>query len=51
MRLTDESVRKEMGQRGKEAVMQRYNWKVDEKRLLHAIGRTAGPKESRSCAA
>ena len=51
LRLTDESVRGEMGRRGREAVMQRYNWTIDEKRLLDAIERTAGRRESRSCVA
>lgn len=49
--LTDESVREEMGRRGREAVMQRYNWTVDEQRLLRAMECTARRRESRPCVA
>lgn len=51
LRLTDEAVRVEMGRRGLEAVMQRYNWTIDEQRLLHAIENVTRGKESRSCVA
>lgn len=49
--LTDESIRGEMGRKGREAVMRRYNWANDEQRLLHAIDDVTGRRESQSCVA
>lgn len=51
MSLTEESIRGEMGRRGREAVMQRYNWTIDEQRLLRVIEDVTGRKESWSCVA
>ena len=45
LRLTDESIRAEMGRRGREAVARRYNWEVDEKRLFNAIKLVSGRSE------
>jgi glycosyltransferase involved in cell wall biosynthesis len=38
--LEDQATREEMGQRGKEAVANKYNWTVDEKRLFWALEET-----------
>jgi glycosyltransferase involved in cell wall biosynthesis len=35
--LSDDVTREEMGQRGRDAVATRYNWSVDEERLLRAL--------------
>jgi glycosyltransferase involved in cell wall biosynthesis len=48
LRLADDSVRAEMGRRGREAVARRYNWDVDEKRLFDAIEFASGRSESPS---
>jgi glycosyltransferase involved in cell wall biosynthesis len=37
LRLEDKSVREEMGRNGREAVATKYNWAVDEERLLKAL--------------
>ena len=37
LKLENESVREEMGRNGKEAVATKYNWAVDEERLLKAV--------------
>ncbi|THJ19440.1 MAG: glycosyltransferase family 4 protein [Nitrospira sp. CG24E] len=37
LKLEDESVREEMGRNGREAVATKYNWTVDEERLLKAL--------------
>jgi glycosyltransferase involved in cell wall biosynthesis len=37
LKLEDESVREEMGRNGREAVATKYNWAVDEERLLKAL--------------
>jgi glycosyltransferase involved in cell wall biosynthesis len=45
-KLSDQSVRESQGIRGKEAVVRRYNWTVDEERLLGAIEKAACPRPS-----
>ena len=41
LRLTDTDVRRECGRHGRDAVMRRYNWQLDEERLLAAIANVA----------
>lgn len=45
--LSDPAVREACGRRGREAIVRRYNWEADERRLLAAI-RELGSAESRS---
>lgn len=44
LELAQPSMRAQMGQCGQEAVAVKYNWMVDERRLLEAVERTAGKK-------
>lgn len=41
IKLSDESVREDLGRRGKDAVLRKYHWAVDEKKLLRAIEKAA----------
>ena len=48
--LASPATREEMGRHGRDAVVNKYNWTIDEERLLRAIEGTAGIRELRSCA-
>ncbi len=42
--LGDQAIRREMGQHGKDAVTEKYNWAVDEQRLFWALEETVGSR-------
>ena len=44
--MGDPAVREACGRRGRDAIARRYNWDVDERRLLGAIREVMGPVES-----
>src|SRR5438093_494639 len=49
--MSKRSVREDLGKRGKAAVHERFNWTVDEQRLLQAIELTIAARGNTQCAA
>jgi glycosyltransferase involved in cell wall biosynthesis len=49
VKLSEPGVRKELGRRGKEAVMRKYNWSADEERLFRAVEKVACTGSSAQC--
>jgi glycosyltransferase involved in cell wall biosynthesis len=49
VKLSAANVRAELGRRGKEAVLKKYNWSADEERLLRAVEKVARTESSGQC--
>jgi glycosyltransferase involved in cell wall biosynthesis len=49
LRLSDQSVRESQGERGKDAVIKKYNWSVDEERLFRALEKVTCAGSSAEC--
>ena len=49
IKLSEASVREDQGRRGKDAVIRKYNWSVDEERLFRALEKVTCARSPAEC--